>query len=163
MSLGDILENTLPRLEDTGHAHCDTSCPDCLRSYENRRLHGVLDWRLALDLTELAAGKPLSLNRWLDRGQHLSHTFVQAFSSAVACSAMNTGDLWAIVADDHTRAVLLGHPLWSKDPQVWSSVQARAHRHVSRLGVQHAWFTDMFVLARFPAKVFGLLQKGIAS
>ncbi len=33
---------------------CDSSCPDCLRSYDNRRLHPYLDWRLALDLAAVA-------------------------------------------------------------------------------------------------------------
>ena len=44
---------------------CDTSCPDCLRSYENRYVHALLDWRLALDVGEIAAGFPLDLSRWL--------------------------------------------------------------------------------------------------
>ena len=44
--------------EDPAHAHiCTVSCPDCLRSYDNRRLHGALDWRLALDMMDLAAGE----------------------------------------------------------------------------------------------------------
>ena len=52
--------------EDPAHArYCTVSCPDCLRSYDNRRLHGALDWRLALDMLDLAAGKPLKTERWL--------------------------------------------------------------------------------------------------
>jgi DEAD/DEAH box helicase domain-containing protein len=39
------------------HAHssaCDTSCPDCLRSYSNLAYHSLLDWRLAVDMAALA-------------------------------------------------------------------------------------------------------------
>ena len=36
-------------------ARCDGSCYDCLRDYSNADLHAVLDWRLALDLCDLAA------------------------------------------------------------------------------------------------------------
>ncbi|MGX1348239.1 DEAD/DEAH box helicase domain-containing protein [Bradyrhizobium elkanii] len=33
---------------------CDTSCPDCLRSYSNLAYHNLLDWRLAVDMASLA-------------------------------------------------------------------------------------------------------------
>jgi DEAD/DEAH box helicase domain-containing protein len=33
---------------------CDTSCPDCLRSYSNLTYHNLLDWRLAVDMATLA-------------------------------------------------------------------------------------------------------------
>ncbi|MDG1858902.1 MAG: DUF1998 domain-containing protein, partial [Emcibacteraceae bacterium] len=38
------------------HIECDKSCPDCLRTYSNRFNHGLLDWRLALDMMELFLG-----------------------------------------------------------------------------------------------------------
>ena len=45
-------------------------CYDCLRDYSNADLHAVLDWRLAMDLCELAAdvGADISLDngRWAD-------------------------------------------------------------------------------------------------
>ena len=44
------------RIAGGEHAtRCDGSCYDCLRDYSNADLHAVLDWRLALDLSELAA------------------------------------------------------------------------------------------------------------
>ncbi len=44
------------RLVDPAHAGaCDTSCPDCLRSYgSNLAYHNLLDWRLAIDMANLA-------------------------------------------------------------------------------------------------------------
>jgi hypothetical protein len=37
-----------------GHAHeCDTSCNVCLRDFYNLPYHGLLDWRLALDMTRI--------------------------------------------------------------------------------------------------------------
>src|SRR5439155_5485049 len=62
-----ILSEMALRFDDPRHSKdCDASCPDCLRSYDNRQLHSVLDWRLALDVAELATGKTLSLSRWRD-------------------------------------------------------------------------------------------------
>ena len=52
--------------ENPAHArYCTVSCPDCLRSYDNRRLHGALDWRLALDMLDLAAGSRSTRNAGL--------------------------------------------------------------------------------------------------
>ena len=52
-------------LETPEHAAtCDAACPDCLRSYDNRQLHGWLDWRLALDLTDAALGREPTFDRW---------------------------------------------------------------------------------------------------
>lgn len=34
---------------------CDTSCNRCLRDYQNLPYHGLLDWRLALDMVRLMA------------------------------------------------------------------------------------------------------------
>ena len=43
------------RLMAPGHAEvCDTSCPDCLRSYSNLSYHSLLDWRLGVDMAALA-------------------------------------------------------------------------------------------------------------
>ena len=46
-----------PGLESTTpHAlECDTSCNLCMRDYYNLPYHGLLDWRLALDMVRLAA------------------------------------------------------------------------------------------------------------
>ena len=58
------------------HAACASSCLDCLRSYDNRRLHGVLDWRLALDMLDLLAGEPLRLSRWVELGTQAAQGLV---------------------------------------------------------------------------------------
>ena len=56
---------------DAGIDHadrCDGSCYDCLRDYSNADLHAVLDWRLALDLSDLAVDAKADLStdnpRW---------------------------------------------------------------------------------------------------
>ena len=38
------------------HLNCDTSCNQCLRDYNNMPYHGLLDWRLALDMAHIASG-----------------------------------------------------------------------------------------------------------
>jgi DEAD/DEAH box helicase domain-containing protein len=51
------------RLVAPPHADaCDTSCPDCLRSYSNLAYHNLLDWRLAIDMAELALDPQVQLS-----------------------------------------------------------------------------------------------------
>ena len=58
---------------------CDASCPDCLRSYDNRRLHPYLDWRLALDLAERRERRALPLERWLPHAGAAARAFARGF------------------------------------------------------------------------------------
>ena len=47
-------------LADRFAAHrCDSACYLCLKNYGNMRSHGILDWRLALDLANVIAARPL--------------------------------------------------------------------------------------------------------
>src|SRR5439155_25840727 len=78
--LTEIVEGLALRWASEAHAQdCDWSCPNCLRSWDNRRTHGLLDWRLGLDVAELALGRPLSTGRSLDRAPRLAAGFVAAF------------------------------------------------------------------------------------
>ena len=58
---------------------CDAACPDCLRSYDNRQLHGWLDWRLALDLTDAALGQAPTFDRWKSLARKQTLAFVDGF------------------------------------------------------------------------------------
>jgi DEAD/DEAH box helicase domain-containing protein len=42
-------------LKEDHQKDCDTSCNLCLRDYRNLPYHGILDWRLALDMARLLA------------------------------------------------------------------------------------------------------------
>ena len=47
----------------TEHAQrCDTSCNHCLRDFYNMQYHGLLDWRLALDMARLARDRAANLD-----------------------------------------------------------------------------------------------------
>ncbi len=68
-SVADLDRGWAAKIAGGDHAsRCDGSCYDCLRDYSNADLHAVLDWRLALDLSELAANVNADLSsdnpRW---------------------------------------------------------------------------------------------------
>lgn len=161
--LKQVLEGILGELteeyEGPDHADCGESCPDCLRSWDNRRLHGALDWRLALDVTSLAAGLPLPTHRWFGRADRTAELFVRAYGEALKCRVEEAGELLAIVREDDVSAVILGHPLWMHDEKFLNDIQAEAVDVVrSDLGVPRVAVSDLWVLDRIPARIFRLLH-----
>src|SRR5262249_29130293 len=98
-------------LETSGHASVgDTNSPDCLRSYDNLRLHSRLDWRLALDVAELADGRTLNEGRWLSLGERLSSGFISAFFPAGGCERLDVDGIFCLAASSDGPIVVLGHP-----------------------------------------------------
>ncbi|WP_040487942.1 DEAD/DEAH box helicase [Fodinicurvata sediminis] len=106
-----------PKWQDPAHAKdCDRSCPDCLRNYGNRFSHGMLDWRLSLDMADIVLGNPLDESRWLDGAEDSS---VRAFLDFCQNAGMNVSlhyfaELPALISGN--RALILGHPLWHTGP-----------------------------------------------
>jgi DEAD/DEAH box helicase domain-containing protein len=153
--LADIRGDLAARYESEAHQECSDSCPDCLRSYDNRRLHGALDWRLALDVSDLASGMTLNSARWLDRSDFLARTFIRAFSAVDLQVARVEGGLLAIFRSDRSRGVVIGHPLWRHDELNFNETQAVSYDSaVSELGIVEVAMTDTWVLQRIPAQVF---------
>lgn len=159
--LGQILGELEERFQSPGHAACDSSCPDCLRSWDNRWLHGALDWRLGLDVAALANGEALPMERWMSRAEPLADRFVTAYRSVVSCHVEQIGELLAIVSDDRSAAVLLGHPLWRHDPRFLNAIQAEALDIAqSDQGIGRVEVSDLYVIDRMAPQVFRSLASG---
>lgn len=151
-----ILTTVSDRWQNAQHAGCDSSCPDCLRSWDNRHLHPLMDWRLALDVAELAAGIPLSLGRWLDRAEEAASAFTDAYGSAVTCTVDEAGGLIVIRAGKS--AVVVGHPLWCSDEPSWTPQQTRAATQVRESGATVSMI-DVRQLHNQPESVYGRLAQ----
>jgi DEAD/DEAH box helicase domain-containing protein len=124
--LDQVNSDLRARFESKAHSdNCDTSCPDCLRSYDNRFVHNLLDWRLALDVAELAAGIELNTGRWLDLAPRVVASFLKGYGGSRMLASEFAG-LQAIGNQASGRAVLLGHPLWRRDADFWVDAQADA-------------------------------------
>jgi len=137
------------------HAGCDSSCPDCLRSYDNRHLHPALDWRLALDVADLALGRPLDASRWLDLAIPTAEAFASAFAGAIPTPTIEEVEgLVTIASAGH--AVVLTHPLWRIDQPGWNETQKACLRTFGEKG----WavgMKDVRSARAFPEGVFKLL------
>lgn len=93
-------------------SNCDSSCYDCLRDYYNRNEHELLDWRIGLDLANIASADVVPnlkcaywepLLRKIIGGLRNVNPQTQEFELADTF-ALNDGEKWIIII----------HPLWSK-------------------------------------------------
>jgi len=139
--------------EDPVHAgYCTVSCPDCLRSYDNRGLHGALDWRLALDMLDLAAGRPLHAERWLARGASAAQAFAE--NTGGWLSTEMADGLPALISKAERKAVILGHPLWRREDEHLTDWQRKALNIITAgTGVNDVGFSDLYELDRQPLAV----------
>jgi ATP-dependent helicase YprA (DUF1998 family) len=60
----DSIVREFPRVAQASVRHleghdCAVSCYRCLRSYRNQRVHGILNWRLAMPYLQAAAASDL--------------------------------------------------------------------------------------------------------
>lgn len=125
----------------TPHAvECDTSCNRCLRDFYNLPYHGLLDWRLALDMARLAASAtaPLDLttawegenNPWFGLVEGSAASIPAALERLGYAGREQFGDLRGYpkhATQVAMRAVLiLRHPLWQDDHPSWLAAEAAA-------------------------------------
>lgn len=94
---------------------CDTSCPDCLRSYSNLSYHSLLDWRLGIDMAALAldvnAAITLASPLWA-RVADVAATTLAAARPGYTATAFS--GIPAVT--NGTEVILVTHPLWHIDP-----------------------------------------------
>ena len=150
-----IWDDIEPRFESPGHASvCGSSCPDCLRTYENRRLHPALDWRLALDVAELSAGRELDTSRWFGGAEQLVGNLAEGFE----LEAVQLGDLWGLKRPANSRIVFFGHPLWRLDEAYFTTEQAEATDIARRhYGASEVKAFDLLSATRWPQNSFAWL------
>ncbi len=160
----EVLNSVLKRIEeDLGdrflrkdHAdECLTSCPDCLRHYDNRHVHALLDWRLALDVNDLVRGLPLDFSRWQLTADRLVRGFAECFPEA---QVDQVGGLWTASMPDSHRAVFFGHPLWRSDSSFYTAEQAEAEDQMVRHGAQEIRASDLFSLLHHSVDIISWLN-----
>jgi DEAD/DEAH box helicase domain-containing protein len=152
--LDRIVDEIGPRLGSAAHRlRCDSACPDCLRSYDNRMLHPVLDWRLGLDLADLAAQRDLDTSRWLDEHEAIATGLARAFELDV----VPAGRLLALRDPGSGRAVVLRHPLWPAEENAWLPEQVAA---VGALGGgSSVGMFDLYTARRWPEHIVVWLDR----
>ncbi|MEZ6128732.1 MAG: DEAD/DEAH box helicase [Planctomycetaceae bacterium] len=106
-----LLRHGQPSAADPSR-QCDSSCYDCLRDYANSAEHTLLDWRLGLDLLQLAttpeAVAPTLEGYWTPVVNRAAKSMCGGIQNA---RVEHFDGLTCIAADDRLRFVLT-HPFW---------------------------------------------------
>jgi hypothetical protein len=151
-----------------GHQEaCAASCYACIQQFQNRRYHGLLDWRLGLAYLRaiLRPSYSCGLDGDFDNYPELIGWRARAVSLAESVAAMRPGSLRAETAGplDPPCIVELGqgnvvlgetlvvHPLWRLD------IGGR-QRFVGRSTSPRVRFVDTFELERRPLRALELAQ-----
>lgn len=103
---GDIYKHLV---SENHMENCDASCYDCLRDYQNQTEHNILNWRLALDVAQLANNSNFVPKLFSDYWKTLTERIVGTYN---ICNKIS--DVTAIIKSDED-TILITHPLWSKE------------------------------------------------
>jgi DEAD/DEAH box helicase domain-containing protein len=147
----------LTEFDEPEHADtCMASCHECLRSYDNRFLHSMLDWRLAADVAEVATGRQITLDRWLRLAPRLVSSMVTGYALS-NFESVQVGELQAIHSPSNGRLAFFGHPLWRSDSGLFVPMQKNAAEGSSHVVGENWRYFDLFTLVYRPAKIFAWL------
>ncbi|MGH7989511.1 MAG: helicase-related protein, partial [Limisphaerales bacterium] len=125
-------------------AECQVSCPNCLRDYANLAWHCILDWRLAVDMAQLALNANAPVDFTTPYWQPLVASAPPPYFQALGWTTTTFAGLPA--ARFGTRGELIVHPLWADNhPTI---AQARAEAAVA--GVTQLTTKTFFELVRRP-------------
>jgi DEAD/DEAH box helicase domain-containing protein len=94
------------------HQKCTSSCYDCLRDYYNQQYHGMLNWRIALDLASLANNHDEKLDfqqsYWKD---YIKDVLVPTLENKLKIKKTNSTDL---IFQKDNEYFIITHPFWSE-------------------------------------------------
>ena len=125
---------------------CDTSCNACLRDFYNLPYHGLLDWRLALDMARLAESSTATIDLnspWEGREnpwQHLrrgDNAPVPATMQRLGYEETDFADLRGYVKQTRAqkRILIECHPLWTKEHPSYCAAEKDANQLYPRYHV----------------------------
>ena len=137
-------------LVTTPHSHnCVSSCHRCLREFGNMAYHPILDWRLGLDMAQLALDPNTPIDLTTGHWSDLVARFAPSYFGGLQLQ-MRTFDVLLGGVDPFSHeAIILTHPLWDTD-----SSNARPEVAAAVLDAQGQGFTvtlrSVFHVVRFP-------------
>lgn len=117
---------------------CDTSCNACLRDFYNLPYHGLLDWRLALDMARLATVSTATVDLVSPWGKHDNpwRTLLQGTNAPVPATMQRLGygqpinfaGLQGYVHSSRQQILIERHPLWTDDHPVYCEALKEAQQ-----------------------------------
>ena len=137
---------------------CDTSCNHCLRDFHNLSYHSLLDWRLAIDMVQLARSSSTAIDLATPWGSqanpwtYLTDKKIPAIMSRLFYgNRMQFGSLYGYQHRNPKRKEIriVRHPLWQDNHPEWLSAKADAEAKYQGYTVLSI---NPFIALRQPAK-----------
>ena len=139
---------------------CDTSCNRCLRDFYNLPYHGLLDWRLAIEMTLLALNPSADID--METPWHTADnpwwSLTSGENSPVGSTLENLGyhkgvTLSGLTAYKHQvfdTVSIVRHPLWTDEHPVYQAAKLEAEQIFQKYTVKAL---NPFEIIRRPASV----------
>lgn len=139
---------------------CDTSCNLCLRDFSNLPYHGLLDWRLALDMARIALSSAVTVdlssswngvtNPWVNLLEGEETSVPAILGSLGYSSSEQFCSLRGYVRRSRNlqRVLIVRHPLWTDEHPEWKAAVEAAEGKYSGYEVKSA---NPFKVLRRPA------------
>jgi DEAD/DEAH box helicase domain-containing protein len=115
---------------------CDTSCNRCLRDFYNLPYHGLLDWRLAVDMVRVATSKTAAIdlsskvgdagNPWADLVDPDEGSVAATMKRLFYVQEGPINDLNCYVHHQYKRIYIEAHPLWTSERQEYKDAVSQA-------------------------------------
>jgi DEAD/DEAH box helicase domain-containing protein len=94
--------------------YCSSSCYDCLRDYYNQQYHGLLNWRIALDLASIANDSNTKLNFKQDHWkEYLDETLLPTLENKLRGRRKLFKENYLI--ETPNICYLITHPFWREE------------------------------------------------
>jgi|SRR5215213_46828 len=137
-----------PIVDEPHRSNCRTSCPDCLRDYNNLVFHNILDWRVALDMARLALDNNAPVDFNISYWQGLDVIAATPYFHAVGLQ--QTQFEGVIAGRDHGYVEIITHPLWDRNLNNFGPLLANAYAQAMAAGATEVAFKSVFELLRRP-------------
>lgn len=140
---------------------CDTSCNMCLRDYRNLPYHGILDWRLALDMARLVRNASATIDLYTPWGNYPNPwtRLIQGNNAPIPALLQNLGygspeQFGSLIGFVHQhprsrKVLILRHPLWTDNHPEWIAARNDALAQHSNFQINPG---NPFMLLRRPAE-----------
>ncbi|PJF40107.1 MAG: DEAD/DEAH box helicase, partial [Phototrophicales bacterium] len=142
----------------TSHQQCDSSCNQCLREYYNMPFHGLLDWRLALDMARLL----FSVTTVVDLTSNWD-SYPNPWQSSSLCRSIATAmqklgyeedkEDWARVFIKNNYVLVETHPLWADDHPSYKKLAQKLRKKYPNTEIQRM---NPFIAIRRPTEYLGI-------
>ncbi|RKZ56070.1 MAG: DEAD/DEAH box helicase [Candidatus Parabeggiatoa sp. nov. 2] len=151
-------QNSIARKWMAEHGNeCDTSCNLCLRDYQSLAYHGLLDWRLALDMARLLMSDSavIDLHSPWNTLANSWQNLVQGKNARISATLQRLGYKPPTIFDTLTGYVhksrkvirIVRHPLWQDDHPQWLAAKMVAEAQYPDYEIKAA---NPFIILRRP-------------